>query len=351
MRTLQLPPKNGNPRNSEGAFIQLRDGRLLFVYTHFTGGASDDSTAHIASRYSIDDGLTWTTDDVIIIPNEGGQNVMSVSLLRLKNGDIALFYVVKNSIRDCRPHMRISTDEAQTWGKARACITDEIGYYVLNNDRVIQLSGGRLVMPVALHNKPEWENPDWKGIVLCYVSYDNGASWHRNLDAQKGYNQVGSRISVQEPGVVELRDGQLMMFCRTDAGSQYLSYSHDRGESWVPLKPSDIISPQSPASIKRIPSTGHLLMAWNNHRGIDAQLYGKRTPLCVAVSRDEGRTWENEKVLESNLYGWYCYTAIHFTGDNVLLGYCAGDRRENNGLAATQVSRFTLKWLYAESGE
>ena len=36
-----LPPGPGNARNSEGDFIQLKDGRILFVYTHFTGGGSD----------------------------------------------------------------------------------------------------------------------------------------------------------------------------------------------------------------------------------------------------------------------------------------------------------------------
>jgi len=347
-RILQLPPEKGNPRNSEGDFIQLRDGRLLFVYTHFTGGGADHSTARLAGRYSEDGGLTWTTEDVTIICNEGRQNVMSVSLLRLQNDHIALFYLVKNSIQDCIPHMRLSTDETRTWSKAKACIRDEKGYYVLNNDRVIQLSGGRLVMPVALHNMPEWQEPDWKGIVLCYISDDDGANWRRSKDTQKGFNEDGKRISVQEPGVVELQNGRLMMFCRTDAGSQYLSYSDDKGEFWTALQASNIISPQSPASIERIPGTDHLLMVWNNHKEIDKALEGKRTPLCAAISRDNGRTWNNEVVLESNPHGWYCYTAIHFTADNVLLSYCAGDRRENNGLAMTQVSRISLKWLYSE---
>src|SRR5262245_16081764 len=46
-----LPPGPGNPRNSEGAFIALKDGRVLFVYTHFTGGGSDHAAAHLAARF------------------------------------------------------------------------------------------------------------------------------------------------------------------------------------------------------------------------------------------------------------------------------------------------------------
>ena len=54
-----LPPGPGNPRNSEGDFIQLNDGRILFVYTHFTGGGDDHSAAHLAGRYSSDGGLKF----------------------------------------------------------------------------------------------------------------------------------------------------------------------------------------------------------------------------------------------------------------------------------------------------
>ena len=102
-RHLALAPGPGNPRNSEGDFIQLKDGRWLFIYTHFTAGADDHAKAHLASRESSDGGRTWSDKDKIVVSNEGGFNVMSVSLLRLKSGEIALFYLRKNSLQDCRP--------------------------------------------------------------------------------------------------------------------------------------------------------------------------------------------------------------------------------------------------------
>jgi len=83
-------------------FIRLKDDTVLFVYTHFTGGAGDEAAAHLASRASSDGGKTWTDKDEIVIKKEGAQNVMSVSLLRLRDGRIALFYLVKNSNTDCR---------------------------------------------------------------------------------------------------------------------------------------------------------------------------------------------------------------------------------------------------------
>ena len=63
---LNIDPGTGNPRNSEGAFVQLRDGRTLFAYTRFTGSDSDEGMAHIAGRFSSDNGVTWTGDDQLI---------------------------------------------------------------------------------------------------------------------------------------------------------------------------------------------------------------------------------------------------------------------------------------------
>ena len=40
-----LPPSEGNPRNSEGAFIRLKDGRKWSGYSHFYGGGADDAAA------------------------------------------------------------------------------------------------------------------------------------------------------------------------------------------------------------------------------------------------------------------------------------------------------------------
>ena len=342
-----LPPGPGNPRNSEGDFIRLNDGRILFIYTHFYGGGGDHSAAYLAGRYSADGGKTWTAEDVKVIDNEGDWNIMSVSLLRLQNGNIALFYMLKNSETDTRPVMRISTDEAETWSEPVRIIPEEhMGYYVLNNDRVVQLKRGRLVVPVSRHSDPG-AGEKWTGYgrQTCYLSDDNGASWRRCQSVLSGDRDEGGRVVLQEPGVVELKDGRLMMWCRTQSERQYVSYSEDQGETWSRMEPSDIMSPCSPASIERIPGTGDLLLVWNNHRDIDPALKGKRTPFNVAISKDEGKTWQNVKTLEDDPHGWYCYTAVAFVDDHVLLGHCAGDRRKG-GLSLTQITRFPVDWLY-----
>ena len=245
--------------------------------------------------------------------------------------------------------MRVSKDEAQSWSDAVEVITDQIGYYVLNNDRVVQLKDGRLICPVALHHLPKYEKPDWQGLLMCYLSDDLGKSWNRCESVLKGARSDGSRVTLQEPGVIELQDGRLMMFARTDDGSQYLSWSSDRGKTWSQPTASSIRSPQSPATIERIPGSSDLLMVWNDHAAIPESLKTRRTPFSLALSHDDGTSWTRSLSLEDDPNGWYCYTALDFVDDRVLLGHCGGDRR-NGGLNSTQITTFDVAWLYETLG-
>ena len=338
---LRLEPGENNPRNSEGDFIELKDGRILFVYSHyFAGRGGDHDPAYLAGRYSSDGGKTWTSEDVKIVDREGTMNVMSVSLLRLKTGEIALFYLRKNSETDCIPMVRFSYDEAQTWSEARECITDKEGYFVLNNNRVIQLKNGRLLMAVNLYNIAEGSTLP-KGSLWSYYSDDNGKTWISGELVPNPENFL-----TQEPGIVELKNGNVLMIIRSNIGVQGISYSEDKGQTWSPVARSNIKSPVSPASIERIPSTGDLLLVWNNNGGDDPAIKGKRTPLTVAISKDEGKSWEKIKNIEDDPDGWYCYIAIHFTDKDVLLGHCAGNRPQKTGLAVTQITKLSLDWIY-----
>jgi len=343
-----IEPEEGNPRNSEGDIIELRDGRLCLIYTRFTGGSSDHAAADLAMRTSDDSGKSWS-DDRVAVQRPGGLNVMSVSLLRLASGEIALFYLRKTSREDCRPLMCISADEAETWSQPTVCITDEVGYYVLNNDRAVQLRSSRLILPVAWHQGPG-QARDTAGVIMCYSSDDNGKTWRRSKDSFKGYAPSGQRITVQEPGVVELKDGRLMMFMRTNASSQYVCHSLDGGETWSKAEPSSLASPLSPASIKRISWTGDLLCVWNDHSGIHEYAEGRRTPLCLAISKDEGKTWSRSRIIEGNPDGWYCYTSITFVKNRALLAYCAGDKK-TGGLNRLKVRALSRDWLTSLSIE
>ncbi|WP_236974181.1 exo-alpha-sialidase [Membranihabitans maritimus] len=338
---LELLSDSTNPRNSEGDFIPLRDGRILFAYTKFTESSSDHAPAEIMGRFSSDNGNTWTAEDELIVECEGDQNVMSVSFLRLENGNICLFYAQKNSLEDNIPQVRISKDEAKTWSDPKPLITDQKGYFVLNNDRVIQLKSGRILAPVSLHKTPnsQWRN---KGELRCYFSDDDGVSWQRGQVVP-----TPKDVITQEPGIVELDDGRIMMIIRASGGLQYKSYSEDGGISWSVAEKSNIPSPIAPASLERIPSTGDLILVWNNNgKSGPGYFKSKRTPLTVALSDDKGHTWTAIKNLESSIEASYAYIAIQEVDDYILFAYYyKSDHKKGYDL---RVQRWPLQKLYAE---
>lgn len=76
-----------------------------------------------------------------------------------------------------------------------------------------------------------------------------------------------------------------------------------RGETWTNLVSSDLKSPCSPASIKKVPLTGDLLCIYNDYSERFPYHIGKRTPLVSAISKGEGKTWENHKIIEDDPIG------------------------------------------------
>ncbi|MBN2302522.1 MAG: exo-alpha-sialidase [Lentisphaerae bacterium] len=349
---LELKPSQKNPRNSEGAFAVLSDGRLMFLYTHFTGGRGDHDPALLAARYSSDGGCTWTKKDRVVLKNEARSNIMSVSLLRLQCGELAMFYLRKNSICDCRPHVRFSRDDGETWSAARPVVRAP-GYFILNNDRVIQLRNGRLIAPTAYHrNIPAHSGKgfeiDARAIALWNLSDDDGKTW-RESEVWRAL-PADSRSGLQEPGVVELADGRIFSWARTTTGCQWGMYSYDNGVTWTEPAPTEFRSPCSPMSVKSIPGTEHLLAVWNDHSGRfpivgEKPIFGPRRPLALAISRDNGMTWMNHLVVENDPTRCYCYTAICFPDDKyALLAYGAG--KNGHCLGHLRIKRIPIAAFY-----
>ncbi|MEI7904128.1 MAG: sialidase family protein [Candidatus Firestonebacteria bacterium] len=331
-----LPPSGANPRNSEGSMVKLANGDILFAYTHFTGGPKDDAASHIAARRSNDGGKSWTGKDEVLVNNEAKINTMSVSFLRLKSGDILLGYITRETHQEMPFYIRRSSDEGMTWSDrlmVTSPVSQEEKYFIVNNERMIQISAGRIIVPAAFHPKGTG-----RGRVTVFYSDDNGNTWKRSKSILDTPDPEDLWAGLQEPGVVELKDGKLLMWMRTELGSQLYSYSKDKGETWSEPVPSFLLAPCSPASIKRIPSTGDLLVIFNelstrymhirkNLKNNHLTWIGERTPLIAAISKDEGKTWQNRLLLEDDPEGWFCYTSILFSGEKVILSYAAEKQR------------------------
>ena len=128
-----------------------------------------------------------------------------------------------------------------------------------------------------------------------------------------------------EPHIVELKDGRLLMYMRTELGAVFQSESGDGGAIWSKPQTTGLKAPESMPCLTTIPKTGDLLLIWNNgFYDPDFDHCGKRTPLTVAISRDEGKTWENFKDIETDPTYEFTNPSCHFTSrDKVIITYVA----------------------------
>ena len=118
------------------------------------------------------------------------------------------------------------------------------------------MASGCLLVPVALH-RPRGGNWKKEADLFVYWSGDAGHTWQSSLQLE---NPDGAQL--QEPGVVELKDGTVLLFIGTNQNCQYISFSRDGGKRWSPTRPGNLLSPLSPASIQRLPETVGKIMGW-----------------------------------------------------------------------------------------
>ncbi len=159
----------------------------------------------------------------------------------------------------------------------------------------IQLSSGRIVLA------REKVFGDWCGetdheVAGCCYTDDDGHTW-KDCD---NWIDLPLRGAI-EPHVVELRDGRLLAYMRTQLGAIFQSESRDAGTTWSKPQTTGLKAPGSMPCLSKIPKTGDLLLIWNNSLYDPAFDHsGKRTPLTVAISKDDGDSWENFKDIETD---------------------------------------------------
>ena len=351
-------PLGENSRNSEGAFITLNDGKILFVYSRYNSiSGHDNAPADLYGVISSDNGETFGEPFPVVLCKdiENAANLMSVSFLRMNNGDIGLFFLRKshhssiNGLFNCQPCLIRSSDEGKTWHSFQV-IEKEESYLVLNNDRVIKLEDGTILFLVARHDSyKKDEGSDYGAYELlpaycvAYASTDDGKTWQKRSVIENNVFTFSSGL--QEPGVIEKTDGSLYCFIRCDISFQLESISTNKGQTWTKPIQSRFTSAISPMLQKRL-SNGDIIAVWNpvplyNGRSqmVEGVWTGGRNPFVYAISKDDGRTWSKQIEIENDERSGFCYPAIHEVGDGILLGYCAGSVEDKGCLNRLRISK------------
>lgn len=329
-----------HPRYTEGSIVELKPGELLFATTEFNETTSDFAQARIIGRTSTDGGQTWGPGRELQ-PNIGRLNVLGTTLRWLPKLDgeprrLGMLYSVTHGFDNLQTFLKVSTDAGRTFGKP-VLTTPHPGYNIIVSDRMTILSSGRMLLPCSYTTDIEKVN---HMVCFCYFSDDGGRTW------RKGSGEIDlPKRGAMEPDVVELRDGRLLMIMRNQLGNISASHSSDAGETWNSPKPlADLRAPESPATIRVIPSTGDLLLIWNDTYEPQADHGGARTPLTAAISLDDGETWQSKRQLESDDSRTYAYTSLTFVRDRAVLSYWDEDRK--TGRYSSRFRSLPVSWFY-----
>ncbi|MBQ7689112.1 MAG: exo-alpha-sialidase [Clostridia bacterium] len=352
---LDLARNKNNPRNSEGDFALLNDGRILFAYSRYTGeSAHDDASCDVAGLISTDGGRHFTPLYPLLAKasDHGVKNIMSVSLKRLPNGELCLFYLCKHTPQS-EMYLRRAVGNETAFGAPERIFPVKKGiYYVVNNCRVCITSDGRVLIPAARHKIERcadgtYDSSYFSNCVL-FAGDASGRNWTQENAVFYLPNAAGSETGLQEPGVTELPDGGLYAYFRTDRGFQFESISKD-GCCWTQPRPSAFTSPDSPMLIARNPYTGLYYAFWNpipKYNGRltkkEAYVHNGRTPFVTAVSED-GLSYSEPTVIEDDPDRGFCYPAVFFADEKtLLLSYCCGGKDDGMCLTRTRITRLTL---------
>ena len=339
-------------RHSEGDFERLYNDHILFVYSRFTQSQDDDAPSDLVAIESDDDGQTWGEPRVLITASQfDTDNIMSVSLLRMGNMDLGVFFIVKRRDGMTDIVLARSANDALSFYKYTTCTpADRPGYYVLNNARVIKLRSGRILIPLAYHRscwtKDGKHTIDQYGTACFLYSDDDGETWQWSPETvSPPFNQTTHGL--QETGVIELENGVIWAYNRTDKMAQYEYFSMDGGLHWTVPQPSRFTSPPSPMTIVRHPATDDLIAVWNPIPNYNTRVQSKagwgRTPLVYAWSFDEGKTWTKPDVIEDDPEHGYCYPAAFFTNDGcMLVAYCSGGPEDGVCLARLTIRKLAV---------
>ena len=293
-----------------GSFVELKDGRLLYV----TNG----------SYVSDDGGQSWHDQGPLRFAAGGEmKSFHACSLVRLRSGGLGLIHVAATDQNAWARMLFVrSDDEGETWSTPVPISEPHLDAVSAHHDASTVTSSGRIVVPAYRHIGRRDFVPDKSTFVAqallgdrwslvgshdyepnpllswVYYSDDEGQTWQRNANGEMMVtldDEAGGNWSTEEPTVVEYSLGHLLMLYRTPLGRLFQSWSSDDGTNWTAPRPTALSASRAPAALKKIPETGDLLVVWNQASGDEVQRGLLRHRLSAAISQDGGASWKWHK--------------------------------------------------------
>lgn len=333
-----------------------------------SSGPSDWDDVRILLRRSTDDGKTWDPPrSVAYVDGPKRKNPLAMRLSGIDAESVTYDNPVLIADRDgvvhmlfCLEYMRCfyqrSDDDGRSWtdpieiSATFEAFRDRYDWNVIATgpNHGIQLGNGRLIVPVWL-STGTGGNAHRPSVTATIFSDDRGKTW------KAGEIAVPCRddwINPSEAVAVELRDGRVMLNVRSEskANRRIVTISPDGASQWSPPRFDDaLLEPICMAGLVRYRHDDQDMLLFSNPNNLEKS-GGKAEPgkgrdrknLTVKVSRDDGKTWDADKVIDPGP-SMYSDLAVTPTG-TILCFYGRGTKPGFAGSVLT-LARFDRNWL------
>lgn len=294
--------------------IEVRGDVIL--YSWYTGGEGEPRVENlVVFTRSLDGGETWEDLEIACDP-PGSVRAADPTLWIDPQGNLRHWVCVNDTGReagDWEVRERVSEDycgAAVTWRPWRR-VEAGLGDW-LNINKPIVRSDGAWVYPAMVRTGPSGGRPYFEGFKCgaVVVSADGGETWtgYRTGEFQGSW--------VWEPMVFERDDGDIVMFIRTDVGQIFQARSADGGETWSPFSGTGLPNPNTRFHLRKLP--GGPVIVLNNP---SAKNWGERTPLALHVSRDDGESFRELYILDTDELFMYPDAALGGDGHTLHMSY------------------------------
>lgn len=295
----------------------MKDGNLIAAWFAGEKEGSDDIAIWSSRRIN----SKWSTP--VKVAHDIEEPHWNPVIYQREDGELLLFYKVSRKISEWYTKVRKSHDLGITFTDAKELVNADRGGRGPVRCKVITLSDGSMLAGNSVET----------GIWTAYAdrSTDGGNTWELSnpvtIDVEyNGENTAGdSKIEVSaqsfygrgviQPTLWESEAGQVHMLLRSTEGLLYRADSSDYGQTWGKAYATGLPNNNSGIDVVKC-EDGLLILCMNPV----SENWGKRTPIILMTSADNGITWEQEAVLEDQA-GEYSYPSIISVGDQIHVTY------------------------------
>ncbi|MFX1702579.1 BNR repeat-like domain-containing protein [Chitinophaga ginsengisegetis] len=250
----------------------------------YSGGNGEEIGNYIVMAKSMDDGVTWKKNVVIVQPNAGYRVFDPCLWVDNEHNKLHLYWAqcFRKSWDGVGGVWNIERDVSGiTWSSPKRLANG----VMMNKPTLINKE---VVYPIAYWNKvydfmQAPQHPEEAGVNV-YRSQSDSLLFIGKIGIDKTYEEVS------EHQIVELKDGRLWALIRSKRGI-YESYSADTGRTW---EQAQFFKRCGPAACSRFHirklSSGRLILIMNNSR--------ERTNLTAFLSADDGKTWPYKMLID-----------------------------------------------------